>query len=52
MAYEKHDPKMMEAMKAPSLNSKGGHDPMVPRKEKHSVKDKGFFNKKKAKGDC
>lgn len=51
MAYEKHEPKLMEAMKSPSLNSKGGHDPMVPRKEKHSLKD-SWWKQKKAKGDC
>lgn len=39
-------------MTGASMSTNGGHDPMVPRREKHSVKDKGFFNKKKMKGDC
>ena len=45
------DKKIMKSVSTPSLNTNGGHDPMVPRKEKHSVKD-SWWRQKKAKGDC
>ena len=54
MAYG-DDMKMNKAASAVPSASKGsggaGHDPMVKRIEKHSVKD-GWWKQKKAKGDC